>query len=490
MGDYYDRLGVSRRATAEEIREAYFDLARTTHPDANSDPAAVEAFLEIQEAYETLRDPGKRRNYDQFLPADLKKDPRVAISVKYSKSAIAPIQEPQLIYALLDVECLAGREEVARPQKHICFVIDRSTSMQGKRMAMVKANLLKILPEFAPNDLISIVTFSDRPEILCASASISQKDAIIEKVEQIDCSGSTEIYQGLKAGTDLLRLTGISNPIRHLILLTDGHTYGDEENCIRLSKEAFELGIMFNAMGIGSEWNDTFLDLITSLTGGTTVFIKSEEDLYQFICQKINSSSYTYASNMRLEYKSDSDVTLKTAFRIQPEFMPLETGDLVALGDIFYESKSQFLLEFMIQPLKKGKGTIHLSRGSVKMDIHAEENREARVKLNLCVKIDENAERENPPLEIVRALSRLTLYHMQEKNRVEVGNGDYKSAVKRMHYLASKMLTRGDRNLARQILLEAEQINNSKHFSQEGEKRIKYGTKNLFLLPGPEPRIS
>jgi len=84
----------------------------------------------------------------------------------------------------------------------------------------------------------------------------------------------------------------------------------------------------------------------------------------------------------------------------------------------------------------------------------------------------------------------LTLYHMQEKNRVEVGIGDYKSAVKRMHYLASKMLTRGDRNLARQILLEAEQINTSKHFSQEGEKRIKYGTKNLFLLPGPEPRIS
>jgi len=254
VGDYYDRLGVNRKATAEEIREAYFDLARTTHPDANSDPSAVEAFLEIQEAYETLRDTEKRRNYDQFLPSDIKKDPRVAINVKYSKTAIAPMQEPQLIYALLDVECLAAKEEAARPQKHIWFVIDRSTSMQGGRMNMVKANLLKILPEFAPSDLISIITFSDRPEILCASASISQKDAIIEKVEQIECSGSTEIYQGLKAGNDLLRLTGINNPIRHLILLTDGHTYGERRKLhSRLQMKPLSLGIMFNAMGIGSE---------------------------------------------------------------------------------------------------------------------------------------------------------------------------------------------------------------------------------------------
>jgi len=48
VGDYYDRLGVNRKATAEEIREAYFDLARTTHPDANSDPSAVEPFLKYR----------------------------------------------------------------------------------------------------------------------------------------------------------------------------------------------------------------------------------------------------------------------------------------------------------------------------------------------------------------------------------------------------------------------------------------------------------
>jgi len=79
---------------------------------------------------------------------------------------------------------------------------------------------------------------------------------------------------------------------------------------------------------------------------------------------------------------------------------------------------------------------------------------------------------------------------MQERNSRDVGNGEYHSAVKRMHYLASKLLSSGDRALARQILMEAENVNNQHSFSAEGEKRIKYGTRGLFLLPEPKPRIS
>jgi len=54
---------------------------------------------------------------------------------------------------------------------------------------------------------------------------------------------------------------------------------------------------------------------------------------------------------------------LRTAYRIQPEFMPLEMGEMLAMGDIFYGSKSQYLLEFVIQPDKKGKRDYTIKQG-------------------------------------------------------------------------------------------------------------------------------
>lgn len=66
MHDYYDVLGVSQDAGADEIKRAYRQLARRYHPDISGDDRGA-AFLEIARAYETLGDPSRRRSYDAAL---------------------------------------------------------------------------------------------------------------------------------------------------------------------------------------------------------------------------------------------------------------------------------------------------------------------------------------------------------------------------------------------------------------------------------------
>lgn len=62
---HYEVLGVNRNATIREIKEAYFAKAMKSHPDNQS--GDTKEFLELKQAYDILRRPADRRNYDNFL---------------------------------------------------------------------------------------------------------------------------------------------------------------------------------------------------------------------------------------------------------------------------------------------------------------------------------------------------------------------------------------------------------------------------------------
>ena len=66
--EYYDRLGVSKDASQDEIKRAYRKMSKKYHPDINKEPGAEEKYKEVQVAYETLSDDQKRAAYDQYGP--------------------------------------------------------------------------------------------------------------------------------------------------------------------------------------------------------------------------------------------------------------------------------------------------------------------------------------------------------------------------------------------------------------------------------------
>ncbi|HEV3086168.1 MAG TPA: DnaJ C-terminal domain-containing protein [Candidatus Elarobacter sp.] len=86
--DYYSILGVPKSAAEKDVKSAYRKLARKWHPDANPDNAreAEEKFKDIQEAYEVLGDPEKRKKYD-FLGSDWQRAAREADSARSYRQA-------------------------------------------------------------------------------------------------------------------------------------------------------------------------------------------------------------------------------------------------------------------------------------------------------------------------------------------------------------------------------------------------------------------
>ncbi|MBI4926146.1 MAG: DnaJ domain-containing protein, partial [Anaerolineae bacterium] len=225
MVDYYITLGVPYDASPDEIRAAYFDLARRYHPDINKDESSSEQFIAIQEAYDTLSNNQRRAHYDAKLPDELKRGPEVSVNVKYSRSIVPRIAEQQLHYVLLELICTADFDFKDLPPYHLCLVLDRSTSMHGARMDMVKASAMQLLRQFRNQDLFSVVAFSDRAEVVIPPTRVSELQREDNRISLLQTGGGTEILQGLQLGIQQLRSID-PRYMRQLILLTDGHTYG------------------------------------------------------------------------------------------------------------------------------------------------------------------------------------------------------------------------------------------------------------------------
>jgi Ca-activated chloride channel homolog len=484
--NHYIRLGIPRDATPQDIRSAYFEAARQLHPDTNPDPSALELFLAIQEAYEVLADPEKRAIYDSTLPEHESSAPSVSYSVLYSRQGILRQEEPQLVYVLLDMTSIPDPGVTTTPSLNLCLVLDRSTSMQGPRMDMVKANAFQLLKQIRPTDVISVVTYSDRADVLIPPTRVSDLGKLASRISLIQTGGGTEIYYGLDAGLAQVRRNQTPSYINHLILITDGRTYGDEDACLKLAEQAANEGIGISGLGIGSEWNDEFLDKMASITGGTSMFISSPQDLQNFLEDKCKNLGGVYAERVIMEFEKDPYVELRYAFRLLPDAGPLPTEIPIRLGNIAQFHSLRVLLEFQIDQLRETVHEVVLAKGVVKMEIPTRAIPAARLKLNLKLPVRTEVENDAPPQAIVQSMSRLTLYRMQEKARSEVLAGQAGKATRHLQQLATHLLAQGERDLAHTVLMEAESINKNQQFSEEGDKRIKYGTRALLLPPHTE----
>ncbi len=138
--------------------------------------------------------------------------------------------------------------------------------------------------------------------------------------------------------------------VNHIILLTDGRTYGDENNCLTLLKRRPGRGIGISGLGIGSEWNDNFLDKLASITGGSSMYVPRPQDIQHALLDKFNQLGRAYAEETRLEFTNLAGIELRYAFRLQPEAGLLSFESPIMMGPIVWESSLKILMEFVIQP--------------------------------------------------------------------------------------------------------------------------------------------
>ena len=481
LDNYYARLGIPRSATQDEIRHAYHLAARKFHPDYNKDKSAVEVFLQIQEAYETLSSATARATYDQLLPADISTPKNLLVNAIYSRQALAKMDRSQLIYVLLNINAAPNpNNTVSRQPLNICVVLDISNSMSGGRLSAIKDTANQIIRALKPEDILSVVAFNDRADVIIPATRNQNLNMLIAKISQVSASGGTEIFKGLETGYQ--ELTKNLNPrfTNHIILVTDGRTYGDEEECLQLAKLAAEQGISIHTIGIGDEWNDEFLDPLASITGGNNQFAETPNAIQVFLQEKFGRIQNTFVNNVTLHLNMPKQVELRYAFRMKPDTSSIIVADSLALGDIPKDQPLSVLMEFLIQSTGDQEEFQFLD-GSLDFMMPSAPIPNISSRLTFSRPVSENPRPVPPPHILVQAMSRLSMYRLQEMARKDLRLGNVHQATQRLKNLATQLLTAGEDHLARTVMLELDHIGKNQDMSDIAHKQIKYGTRALVL---------
>ena len=485
--DYYALLGVSPGATERAIKRAYRQLARRYHPDTTSEKDATDIFVQIQEAYEILIDEERRELYDQWRARQgFDGPPPLTLRLTPSQGVLPCLGEPQALYVLL--ELLASDEiESSRLPLNLCLILDRSTSMRGARLQQVKEAARYIVGQMGPEDVLSLVVFSDRAQVVLAGRRGFDRAEATRAIGGIRAGGGTEILQGLQLGfQQVQRFTGSDKEqIDHMILLTDGQTYGDEEGCLALAAEAGELRIPITTMGIGSDWNDELLDQVSTKSGslGGAVYIDSSAKIAKAFHDRVHGLGSIFAQHLTMSFHLSPGVSIDRAFQVAPLMNPLSLdGDVVRLGALERQNPQAVVLELLVD--SHSPGAHRLLRVDVEGDVPALGNQQARVQKTLTMSFDADLDRRLlVPPDIVSAMGKLTVYKMQERAMSEIEGGQIDEAVQRLKTMATRLLSLGETELARVALLEAGRLAHTGGLSAEGRKQIRYGTKGLSILP-------
>ncbi len=482
--NYYAILKVDGNATEDQIRKAYRALARQHHPDVSSHPQAAERFHDLQEAYEILADPEQRRKYDRLRASHgLDKSSALSIrSVTSHKQLLTNVEE-QALYVWLDISP-ASDLPASRLPLNLCLVLDRSTSMQGMRLQQVKEGTRQIIDRLNPHDALSIVVFSDRAEtILPAQKDVDQ--ALAKSITStIQASGGTEMLQGLTAGLKEIEKNRSPASVNHIILLTDGQTYGDEQGCLEEAQWSGNNQVSLTTMGVGADWNEDLLDQMASLSGGSSVYIDSPRRIVDMFKDTIRDLSAVVARELTMSISPAATVTLKDVFQITPHIQRLEmhTGKAI-LGPLGTGNGKTLLMEYRVGR-ETSPGQKSLTRITIEGDVPGQSGRRnwewTEIQGEFVAKLEKPPE--IPPM-IVTALGKLAIFKMQEKAMDDLENGQISAATQRLETMATRLLNLGETELARAALLEAGRLARTGDLSSEGRKKIRYGTRSLSILP-------
>ena len=420
---------------------------------------------------------------DGTFPQNQNNKSILSISSLLSHQVLQVSSGQQACYVMVDVS--PNKElPTTRLPVNLCLIVDKSTSMQGIRLQQVKEATRKIIDNLETEDIFSLVTFSDRAEVLIPAKKNIDHARAKSIASTIQPNGGTEMFQGLLSGLQEVQRNRSDRTVNHIILLTDGQTYGDEADCLHHAEWAGHHQISLSAMGIGTDWNEDLLDAMATASTGSSIYIDSPRKIVEAFQATIRDLNTIVARELTLHIKAGKNIKLYEGYQISPHIRSLSVeNEKTSLGPLSKTNSKTIILEFHIHNAPV-PGQLELAELGFDGDVPSLPGTQsvAKILIEVDVMADKAPTPKVPP-KIVTALGKLAIYRMHEKAMEDINQGNLTAATKRLEAMATRLLNLGETELAREAFLEAGRLSRTGQLSSEGKKKIRYGTRSLSVMP-------
>ncbi len=410
-----------------------------------------------------------------------------------NREAVPVLATPQLIYILTELQSGLQVSSVRLPL-NFALVLDRSGSMAGEKLRTMKEAVKNIVDQLDPADIVSVVAFETRTQILVRAQQAKDKEEIKRQIDRIKDGGGTNLSIGLREGLNQVREWHKPEYVSRVILLTDGEATDRLDDSYDLANEAGEQGIPIICLGFGKDWNEDFLIELADRSiqadpgtgAGKAYYIPSPKEVNQ-IFQEVYQSMQVVARDVQITLRMVQGMEARRVWQVTPSIQDIGKATIqgravvIPLGEM-EKAGAAYLIEIMMPP--RPEGMVRIAQTDVTYtspDLGTQ-----RQAVDLVVNFTNDATQHNRLNgHVMNIVERVQAFKLQDQALNDAEAGNVRGATQKLRQAVTILLSQGETGLAQQMRQEADRLEQSGEMSSEAKKTIKLTSRKTVRLSEP-----
>jgi Ca-activated chloride channel homolog len=237
-----------------------------------------------------------------------------------------------------------------RTPVNVAFVIDRSGSMQGARIAQAREAAIMAINRLDQSDIASVVIFDDRVDVVIPSQPVNDRAKFAERIRQVGVRGDTAIHAGVMEGAREVRKFKDPKRLNRIVLLSDGQANvgpSQPADFAQLGRELLGDGISVSTIGLGLGYNEDLMLQLARASDGNHAFADAPNDLIQIFNREFDDVLAACAQTVSIDVEVGAGVKLVRALSREGDLQ----GDRAAfkMNQVYAATEHYVLLELEVE---------------------------------------------------------------------------------------------------------------------------------------------